>query len=70
MAKKEDSGIIGWGLLHFVGKGAIIICRFWFRVRAFFTGLSGADMSGHSHWAGIKYKKAVTDAKRGKLWCK
>jgi YebC/PmpR family DNA-binding regulatory protein len=27
-------------------------------------------MSGHSHWAGIKYKKAAVDAKRGKLWSK
>jgi YebC/PmpR family DNA-binding regulatory protein len=27
-------------------------------------------MSGHSHWAGIKYKKAVHDAKRGKIWSK
>jgi YebC/PmpR family DNA-binding regulatory protein len=27
-------------------------------------------MSGHSHWAGIKYKKAINDAKRGKLWSK
>ena len=27
-------------------------------------------MSGHSHWAGIRYKKAVVDAKRGKLWSK
>lgn len=27
-------------------------------------------MSGHSHWAGIKYKKAVIDAKRGKTWSK
>src|SRR4030042_935249 len=27
-------------------------------------------MSGHSHWAGIKYKKAVIDAKRGKMWSK
>jgi YebC/PmpR family DNA-binding regulatory protein len=27
-------------------------------------------MSGHSHWAGIKYKKAVIDAKRGKVWSK
>jgi len=25
-------------------------------------------MSGHSHWAGIKHKKAVVDAKRGKLF--
>ncbi len=25
-------------------------------------------MGGHSHWAGIKHKKAVVDAKRGKLW--
>ena len=25
-------------------------------------------MSGHSHWAGIKRKKAVVDAKRGKLF--
>ncbi len=27
-------------------------------------------MSGHSHWAGIKYKKAIVDAKRGKIWSK
>jgi len=27
-------------------------------------------MSGHSHWAGIKYKKALIDKKRGKLWSK
>lgn len=25
-------------------------------------------MSGHSHWAGIKHKKAVVDARRGKLF--
>ena len=25
-------------------------------------------MAGHSHWAGIKHKKAVVDAKRGKLF--
>jgi len=25
-------------------------------------------MSGHSHWAGIKHKKAMVDAKRGKAW--
>jgi len=27
-------------------------------------------MAGHSHWAGIKHKKAVLYAKRGKLWSK
>lgn len=27
-------------------------------------------MAGHSHWAGIKHKKEVTDAKRGKLFSK
>ncbi len=27
-------------------------------------------MSGHSKWASIKRKKAVTDARRGKLWTK
>jgi YebC/PmpR family DNA-binding regulatory protein len=27
-------------------------------------------MSGHSHWAGIKHKKAAIDAKRGKTWSK
>ena len=27
-------------------------------------------MSGHSHWAGIKHKKGVTDARRGKLFSK
>jgi YebC/PmpR family DNA-binding regulatory protein len=25
-------------------------------------------MAGHSHWAGIKHKKALVDAKRGKVW--
>ena len=25
-------------------------------------------MAGHSHWAGIKHKKALVDKKRGKLW--
>ena len=27
-------------------------------------------MAGHSHWAGIKHKKAAIDAKRGKAWSK
>jgi YebC/PmpR family DNA-binding regulatory protein len=27
-------------------------------------------MSGHSHWATIKHKKAAVDAKRGKQWSK
>ncbi len=27
-------------------------------------------MAGHSHWAGIKHKKALVDKKRGKLWSK
>ena len=27
-------------------------------------------MAGHSHWAGIKHKKALVDAKRGKVWGK
>ena len=27
-------------------------------------------MAGHSHWAGIKHKKALVDSKRGKLWSK
>lgn len=27
-------------------------------------------MAGHSHWAGIKHKKGVTDARRGKLFSK
>jgi YebC/PmpR family DNA-binding regulatory protein len=25
-------------------------------------------MAGHSHWAGIKHKKALIDSKRGKAW--
>jgi YebC/PmpR family DNA-binding regulatory protein len=28
------------------------------------------NMSGHSHWAGIKHKKEITDKKRGKLFSK
>ena len=24
-------------------------------------------MGGHSHWAGIKHKKALVDAKKGKV---
>ncbi|MBI3553680.1 MAG: YebC/PmpR family DNA-binding transcriptional regulator [Elusimicrobia bacterium] len=27
-------------------------------------------MGGHSHWAGIKHKKAITDSKKGKVWTK
>jgi len=27
-------------------------------------------MSGHSHWAGIKHKKAANDARRGRVWSK
>jgi len=27
-------------------------------------------MGGHSHWAGIKHKKAILDAKRGKIFTK
>ncbi len=27
-------------------------------------------MSGHSHWAGIKYKKSIEDKKRGKIFSK
>ena len=27
-------------------------------------------MSGHSHWAGIKHKKGITDQKRGKVFSK
>ncbi len=27
-------------------------------------------MSGHSHWSGIKHKKAANDAKRGRVWSK
>ncbi len=27
-------------------------------------------MAGHSHWAGIKHRKALVDNKRGKLWSK
>jgi len=27
-------------------------------------------MAGHSHWAGIKHKKALVDSRRGRLWSK
>lgn len=27
-------------------------------------------MSGHSHWAGIKHKKGITDARKGKIFSK
>jgi len=27
-------------------------------------------MGGHSHWAGIKHKKAITDGKKSKVWTK
>ena len=29
-----------------------------------------SEMSGHSHWAGIKHKKEITDQKRGKVFSK
>ena len=32
--------------------------------------IKSKTMSGHSHWAGIKHKKALVDAKRGKMWSK
>ena len=37
-----------------------------------FTVFCGAisDMAGHSHWKSIKHKKAVVDARRGKVWSK
>ena len=27
-------------------------------------------MAGHCHWKSIKHKKAVVDARRGKVWSK
>jgi len=43
----------------------------------FFFLMAGGDimlvkntMSGHSHWAGIKHKKEITDKKRGKIFSK
>ena len=33
-------------------------------------GRPEANLAGHSKWAQIKRKKAVTDARRGKLWSK
>src|SRR6185295_18807445 len=32
--------------------------------------LEESFMAGHSHWARIKRKKGVTDARRGRLWSK
>src|SRR5580765_245937 len=32
--------------------------------------LKDSIMAGHSHWARIKRKKGVTDARRGRLWSK
>src|SRR5918912_3881514 len=32
--------------------------------------LPSAAMAGHSKWAGIKHKKAIVDARRGKLFTK
>ena len=49
-------------------KDDIIIYQFRHEVSLYF--FAGTKMSGHSHWAGIKYKKAVNDAKRGKIWSK
>lgn len=31
---------------------------------------ASASVAGHSHWAGIKHKKAAADAKRGKVFSK
>ncbi len=56
------------------GKCVIIISRrqsgFCASNSYFKTFLSGEKMSGHSHWSGIKHKKAANDAKRGKVWSK
>ena len=32
--------------------------------------MTRGNMSGHSHWAGIKHKKEITDQKRGKVFSK
>src|SRR3954469_11294332 len=34
------------------------------------TALDCRAMAGHSKWAGIKHKKAIVDARRGKLFTK
>jgi YebC/PmpR family DNA-binding regulatory protein len=34
------------------------------------SGKEGEEMAGHSHWARIKHKKGVVDARRGKLLSK
>jgi YebC/PmpR family DNA-binding regulatory protein len=56
--------------LNFPGQNAIIIFIVFGREREIFRNFLGEAMSGHSHWAGIRYKKAATDAKRGKTWSK
>ena len=33
-------------------------------------GYNASNMSGHSHWAGIKHKKEITDKKRAKIFSK
>ena len=52
--------------MHPLGK------RRWTRYngRANFCQYPEVVMSGHSHWATIKHKKAAVDAKRGKAWSK
>ncbi len=39
-------------------------------VAYFFDEFYYKVMSGHSHWAGIKHKKEITDQKRGKIFSK
>src|SRR5258705_10215829 len=34
------------------------------------ASLASRPMAGHSKWAGIKHKKAIVDARRGKLFTK
>src|SRR5690606_6224186 len=61
-----------------IGRGAAPVAR-WNPLECPAFRVSGpaplghpwsSSMSGHSHWANIKHKKAKADAKRGKVWSK
>lgn len=47
-----------------------IISYFFISSQLFILTFKLNSMSGHSHWSGIKHKKELTDAKKGKLFTK
>ena len=51
-------------------KDAVALNALWARATRPGPQVESRPMAGHSKWAGIKHKKAIVDARRGKLFTK